>query len=31
METGRITIEDRADVLLGDQRIREAYLGEAAG
>jgi len=29
METGQITIEDRAAVLLGDQRIREAYLGEA--
>jgi branched-chain amino acid transport system ATP-binding protein len=28
METGSITIEDRADVLLGDKRIREAYLGE---
>jgi branched-chain amino acid transport system ATP-binding protein len=31
METGQITIEDRADALLGDRRIREAYLGEAAG
>jgi branched-chain amino acid transport system ATP-binding protein len=30
METGKITIEDRADALLGDRRIREAYLGEAA-
>jgi branched-chain amino acid transport system ATP-binding protein len=30
METGQITIEDRAETLLGDRRIREAYLGEAA-
>ena len=30
METGQITIEDRAAALLGDQRIREAYLGETA-
>ena len=28
---GRITIEDRAAALLGDRRIREAYLGETAG
>jgi branched-chain amino acid transport system ATP-binding protein len=28
METGRVVTEDRADVLLGDKRIREAYLGE---
>jgi branched-chain amino acid transport system ATP-binding protein len=28
METGTITAEDRADVLLDDPRIREAYLGE---
>ena len=31
METGQITIEDRASALLGDRRIREAYLGETAG
>jgi branched-chain amino acid transport system ATP-binding protein len=31
METGQITIEDRAAALLGDRRIREAYLGETAG
>lgn len=28
LETGRITCSDRADVLLHDPRIREAYLGE---
>jgi branched-chain amino acid transport system ATP-binding protein len=28
LETGRITFTDRADVLLNDQRIRAAYLGE---
>jgi branched-chain amino acid transport system ATP-binding protein len=28
LETGRITFTDRADVLLHDPRIREAYLGE---
>ena len=28
LETGRITLTDRADVLLHDPRIREAYLGE---
>jgi branched-chain amino acid transport system ATP-binding protein len=28
METGRITMTDRADVLLNDPRIRAAYLGE---
>jgi branched-chain amino acid transport system ATP-binding protein len=28
METGSITIEDQAVALLGDKRIREAYLGE---
>ncbi|HEY1186658.1 MAG TPA: ABC transporter ATP-binding protein [Gemmata sp.] len=28
LETGRITCTDRADVLLHDPRIREAYLGE---
>ena len=29
LETGTVTIQDRADVLLGDRRIREAYLGES--
>ena len=28
LETGRITITDKADVLLNDPRIRAAYLGE---
>ena len=28
LETGRITVTDKADVLLHDSRIREAYLGE---
>jgi branched-chain amino acid transport system ATP-binding protein len=28
LETGRITVTDKADVLLHDPRIREAYLGE---
>jgi branched-chain amino acid transport system ATP-binding protein len=28
LETGRITFTDKADVLLHDPRIREAYLGE---
>jgi branched-chain amino acid transport system ATP-binding protein len=28
LETGRITLTDKADVLLHDPRIREAYLGE---
>jgi branched-chain amino acid transport system ATP-binding protein len=28
METGRIVMEDRADVLLKDSRVRSAYLGE---
>ena len=28
LETGRITITDRGDVLLDDPRIRAAYLGE---
>ncbi len=28
LETGRITLTDRADALLHDPRIREAYLGE---
>ncbi|MBY0456645.1 MAG: ATP-binding cassette domain-containing protein, partial [Gemmataceae bacterium] len=28
LETGRITCTDKADVLLHDPRIREAYLGE---
>jgi branched-chain amino acid transport system ATP-binding protein len=27
METGRIVIEDSAEKLLGDPRVREAYLG----
>ena len=27
LETGRITFTDKADVLLNDPRIREAYLG----
>jgi branched-chain amino acid transport system ATP-binding protein len=27
METGRIVLEDRADALLADERVREAYLG----
>jgi branched-chain amino acid transport system ATP-binding protein len=30
LETGSITISDRADALLGDARVREAYLGETA-
>jgi branched-chain amino acid transport system ATP-binding protein len=29
LETGHVIIQDRADVLLGDPRIREAYLGES--
>ena len=28
LETGRVTVSDRADVLLNDPRIRAAYLGE---
>jgi len=28
LETGRITVSDKADVLLNDPRIRAAYLGE---
>jgi branched-chain amino acid transport system ATP-binding protein len=28
METGRITISDKADVLLNDKRVKDAYLGE---
>lgn len=28
LETGRVTCEDKADVLLNDPRIRAAYLGE---
>jgi branched-chain amino acid transport system ATP-binding protein len=28
METGSITMSDKADVLLNDQRIKDAYLGE---
>ncbi len=28
METGSITMSDRADVLLGDPRVQNAYLGE---
>jgi branched-chain amino acid transport system ATP-binding protein len=28
LETGRITLTDRADVLLNDPRVRAAYLGE---
>ena len=28
LETGRVTMTDRADVLLNDPRIRAAYLGE---
>ena len=28
LETGSVTIADRADVLLGDPRVQEAYLGE---
>ncbi|QDU18900.1 ABC transporter ATP-binding protein [Urbifossiella limnaea] len=28
LETGRVTMSDRADVLLNDPRIRAAYLGE---
>lgn len=31
IETGRITLEGRARDLLDDQRVREAYLGGAAG
>jgi branched-chain amino acid transport system ATP-binding protein len=27
METGRIVLEDKADTLLADERVREAYLG----
>jgi len=28
METGSIVMADRADVLLNDKRIQDAYLGE---
>ena len=28
LETGRVTLSDRADVLLNDPRVRAAYLGE---
>ncbi len=28
METGRITMSDRAEVLLNDRRVQDAYLGE---
>lgn len=28
LETGAITLADRADVLLNDQRVKDAYLGE---
>jgi branched-chain amino acid transport system ATP-binding protein len=28
METGSVIIEDQSAALLGDKRIREAYLGE---
>jgi branched-chain amino acid transport system ATP-binding protein len=28
METGRITMSDRAEALLGDKRVQDAYLGE---
>ncbi len=28
METGRITMSDRAETLLGDERVQDAYLGE---
>ena len=28
METGSITMSDKADVLLNDQRVKDAYLGE---
>ena len=27
METGRIVLEDKADALLADARVKEAYLG----
>jgi branched-chain amino acid transport system ATP-binding protein len=27
METGHIVLEDKADALLADERVREAYLG----
>jgi branched-chain amino acid transport system ATP-binding protein len=30
LENGAIVMADRADVLLGDQRVREAYLGQGA-
>ena len=29
LETGRVTMTDKADVLLNDPRIRAAYLGES--
>ena len=29
MESGRITLADRAEALLADPRVRAAYLGEA--
>jgi len=28
LETGRVTMEDKADILLHDPKIRKAYLGE---
>ena len=28
LETGRVTLADRADTLLNDARVRAAYLGE---
>src|SRR4051812_6076638 len=31
LETGEVVLSDRADTLLADDRIRQAYLGEAAG
>jgi ABC-type branched-subunit amino acid transport system ATPase component len=31
MESGEITLSGEARALLADPRVREAYLGEAAG
>ena len=28
METGKITMSERAEVLLNDKRVKDAYLGE---
>ena len=28
LETGRVTLSDKADVVMNDPRVRAAYLGE---